>query len=100
MKPAIMDILKLLHYCLEIFISGYGNIFPCTGIGKAFTAVYALISIPFCLIILDRVGKTFARGVQKVYSVIYLFYHKFKSDRPPDEDAPLQDDVESKYCKN
>ena len=56
-------------------ISGYGNIYPTTTLGKLLTIVYAAVTIPLVLIFLDALGKIFTRCLKAFPECARVFYY-------------------------
>lgn len=59
----------------QVFILGYGHIFPTTKVGKALTIVYAIIGIPLFLLALTDFGKVFTRSIKYLWSFVRRLYY-------------------------
>jgi len=58
-----------LMYSMTIFTTiGYGNLTPCTSLGKVVTIMYALVGIPLMFIYMANIGTILASSFKYVYS--------------------------------
>lgn len=54
-----------LYYCFTVYTTiGYGNLFPSTFLGQAFTIIYGTIGIPLCLVVISHLGIIFNVGIK------------------------------------
>jgi hypothetical protein len=67
-----LPILYLYLYLHSLGASGYGNVCPTTPLGRVTTIVYGLVAIPLFLVIIGKMGRYLAAGLNRCFSC----YHR------------------------
>lgn len=57
-----------IYYCFTLFSTiGYGDIFPSTYLGRLFTMVYGMATIPMCSLLVSRMSSFIVRFSKAIY---------------------------------
>lgn len=57
-----------------VFISGYGNIAPCTDLSRGITTIYASLGVPLMILVLADLGKLFTKVMKFGFFYVRRFY--------------------------